>query len=373
MYRTIDLFAGLGGIRRGFEMTGEFENALSAEFEKYACITYEHLFGEDPFNDVTKEEFKKKVEATPYDVLLAGFPCQAFSIAGKKEGFLDKTRGTLFFDVADILNRTRPRAFLLENVQGLLSHKKGATFRTILETLVMGLDYKVVGCEYNSMIGDIEYKVADFKGNSRDFGIPQNRPRVYIMGFDRKLYGDKVDTLPINRVPDKSDEPPIYRDLNELLEFKADPQFYVPSKYLETLKRHKERHQGRGNGFGYMVVNAPGIKNPVSNAILATGGSGRERNLVYDPQPGIGGMIVPGKQSPLNDEGIRFMTPREWGKLQGFINYAFIENGVDRFKFPERMPINQQYKQFGNSVTIPAIKQMAKAMIKCLRYLENEC
>lgn len=89
MYKTIDLFAGLGGIRRGFEMTGEFENALSAEFERYACQTYQHLFGEDPFNDVTKEEFKKKVDSTPYDVLLAGFPCQAFSIAGKKEGFLD--------------------------------------------------------------------------------------------------------------------------------------------------------------------------------------------------------------------------------------------------------------------------------------------
>ena len=115
-YKTIDLCAGIGGIRRGFELTGEFENVLSAEIDDFACKTYEHLFGENPKNDLTSEEFKKKAASTDYDVLLAGFPCQTFSIAGKKLGFRDTTKGTIFFDIADIISRTNPRAVFLENV-----------------------------------------------------------------------------------------------------------------------------------------------------------------------------------------------------------------------------------------------------------------
>ena len=131
-YRTIDLCAGIGGIRKGFEMTGAFQNVLSAEIDKYACMTYEHLYGENPLNDITSEDFKTKVEKTKYDVLLAGFPCQAFSRAGRQLGFLDKTRGTLFFDIADILQRTRPKAFMLENVDNLITHSKGNTFKVII-------------------------------------------------------------------------------------------------------------------------------------------------------------------------------------------------------------------------------------------------
>ncbi|MDQ7083493.1 MAG: DNA (cytosine-5-)-methyltransferase [Sulfurovum sp.] len=119
-YKTLDLFCGIGGIRRGFELTDKFTNILSAEIDKYACMTYEHLYGENPQNDVTSEAFKEKVQNIDYDVLLAGFPCQSFSIAGAKKGFEDTTRGTLFFDVADILKRTKPKTFLLENVEGLL-------------------------------------------------------------------------------------------------------------------------------------------------------------------------------------------------------------------------------------------------------------
>lgn len=107
MFKVIDLFAGIGGIRRGVELTGKFKNVLSAEIDKYACETYKHLYNEDPYNDVTSEEFKLKVENIEYDVLLGGFPCQSFSIAGKKEGFKDKTRGTLFFDIADIISMTK--------------------------------------------------------------------------------------------------------------------------------------------------------------------------------------------------------------------------------------------------------------------------
>lgn len=370
MYKTIDLFAGIGGIRKGYEMTGKFKNVLSAEIDKYACITYEHLFGENPNNDVTTEEFKRKVEDTSYDTLLAGFPCQAFSRAGKQEGFLDATKGTLFFDIADIIKRTRPKTFMLENVDNLLSHDKGNTFITILEILINELDYKIIGVE-KDLTGKLIFDKKNFGRNSRNFGIPQNRPRVYIMGFDRQHYGSSVDKLNTKDLPFKREEEPIYKDLNDLLEFNAPAEYYVAQGYLDTLKKHRDRHEGKGNGFGYMVVNALGIDSPYSNAILATGGSGKERNLVYDPQEGIAGMIVKNKQTPLNDEHIRHMTPREWGKLQGFIGYAFIdEKGEDKFTLPSDVSNTQLYKQFGNSVTIPVIEQMALFMYECIKFLE---
>ncbi|WP_078428001.1 DNA cytosine methyltransferase [Alkalihalobacterium alkalinitrilicum] len=373
MYKTIDLFAGIGGIRRGFELTNQFETVLAAEIDKYACETYTHLYGDDPYNDVTTDEFKQKVANTDYDVLLGGFPCQAFSIAGKKEGFIDKTRGTLFFDIADILKHTKPKAFLLENVEGLLRHKKGDTFDTILKVLVKELNYTVVGVRENEIApGGIEFNPRDFLVNSKDFGLPQNRPRVYIIGFNKDRYHSLTETIFMKELPKKRLEEPIYKDLNDLLEFNAEKEYYLASGYLQTLKNHKSRHKDKGNGYGYIVVNEPGIETPVSNALLATGGSGKERNLVYDPQDGIGGSLVKGKQTPLNDEGIRMMTPREWGKLQGFINYAFMKDGVDHFSFPPKLSKAQQYKQFGNSVTIPVIEVLAREIGQTLDALESK-
>jgi len=161
----------------------------------------------------------------------------------------------------------------------------------------------------------------------------------------------------------------VYEDLNDLLEFGAEPRYYMSSGYLETLEKHKERQKANGNGFGYVVVNRPGIEHPIANTILATGGSGKERNLVFDPQDGIAGMIVSTKTTPLNSKGIRVMTPREWGKLQGFIGYAFIEADVDTFSFPEGISDCQKYKQFGNSVTIPVIETMARFMFECFNTL----
>lgn len=369
-YKTIDLCAGIGGIRKGYELAGCFKNVLSAEIDKNACLTYQHLYGDDPTNDITTCEFKDKVAKTKYDVLLAGFPCQAFSRAGKKKGFLDETRGTLFFDIADIIKRTEPKAFMLENVDNLITHDKGQTFHTILNVLVNELDYKVIGVTKKEN-GELEYTAKDFVRNSRNFGVPQNRPRVYIMGFSRKHFGNKVDDLP-HELPTKRDTD-IYRDLNELLEMYADDKYFLSSGYVETLERHKARHEGKGNGFGYRIVNLPEIEHPVSNAILATGGSGKERNLVIDPKEGVAGKIVPSKQTPLNDRGIRAMTPREWGKLQGFINYAFIDEktGEDLFSFPEGLADGSRYKQFGNAVTIPAVEVMAKFMKKQLSVLEQ--
>ena len=135
IYKTIDLCAGIGGIRRGFELTGQFENVLSAEIDPAAALTYKHLFGDDPTNDIKSEPFKDAVANTDYDVLLAGFPCQAFSKVGKQLGFRDTTRGTIFNDIADIISRTNPRAVFLENVENLVSHDHGNTIKTIITTL----------------------------------------------------------------------------------------------------------------------------------------------------------------------------------------------------------------------------------------------
>ncbi len=366
--KTIDLCAGIGGMRKGFELTGAFQNVIAAEIDHFACLTYSHLFGEDAFNDLTSDEFKSKLDLISYDVLLAGFPCQTFSKAGQEEGFNDKEKGIIFSHIADIIRRTRPRAVFLENVDNLVRHDKGNTFKIIIETLEILLDYKVVGVTYDTM-GQPVYKGKDFVRNSRNFGIPQNRPRTYIMAFDRKRYGTEALLGIENHLPEKNDWY-LYEDLNELLELHAEAKYYMASGYLNTLIRHKEREHKKGNGFGYRIVNAPGIEHPIANTIMATGGSGKERNLVYDLQEGIAGLMIPGKKTPLNDKGIRVMTPREWGKLQGFINYAFLdENGVDHFSFPEEVSMVQRYKQFGNSVTIPVIETMAEYMLNCFRVL----
>lgn len=365
-YRTIDLCAGIGGIRKGFELTGHFRNVLSAEIDKYACKTYEHLFGENPSNDLTSDVFKQTVHNTSYEVLLAGFPCQTFSRQGLEEGFQNPTKGTIFFHIVEIIRSTRPRVIFLENVDNLVRHDGGNTFLTILKTLVHDEDYKIIGVSVGAD-GSFIFDPHDFIRNSKYFGIPQNRPRTYIVGFDRRRFGNLVDNLP-NALP-LGNNLNLYADLNALLECPANPRYYLSQGYFNTLIAHKNRAQTKGNGFGYKVVNAPGIVNPVACTIMATGGSGKERNLVYDPQPGIPGMIYPTKRSPLNAQCVRFMTPREWGKLQGFINYAFMDKGIDQFSFPNGMSVAQQYKQFGNSVTIPVIQTMAEFILNCLQIL----
>ena len=356
IYKTIDLFSGLGGIRRGYELTGRFENVLSADIDKYACYVYKHLYNEDSYNDVTSEEFKIKVDNTDYDILLAGFPCQAFSIAGLQKGFADETRGTLFFDIADILRRTKPKAFMLENVEGLLKHNKGNTFKTIIKTLDK-INYKIVSVDVNG--DNVMYDAKDLVRTTKDFGIPQKRARIFIMGF-------RKDIIPNNykfpKLPSNSKEK-IYNNLYDLLEEKVDSKYYLSERLLTTLKNHKKNHSLSKSGFGYIVVNEG--ENPISNTIMATGGSGKERNLIRQHIKEYDNLLV-GRGNPINKEGIRNMTPTEWGKLQGFINYAFMENGVDKFSFPKGISDTQQYKLFGNSVSIPVIKEMAQYMIERL-------
>lgn len=354
MYTTIDLFAGIGGIRRAFEKTMHFKNLLSAEIDTHACKTYEHLFGTSPYADVTSPSFHERVKTYKIDVLLAGFPCQAFSIAGQKRGF-EEARGTLFFEVAKILDATKPKAFLLENVEGLITHNGGKTFRKIL-SILDSLNYHVIGAK-RDLVGELVFNKADFIRNAKDFGLPQKRARTYIVGFNRGI-------LPSNycfkELPKSRRNGEIYSDLNALLELGANPSYYLASGAFNSLKAHKQKHRDKKNGFGYEVVNDPGIKNPIANTILATGGSGKERNLVLDVQEGIAGKKLAGKKTLLNSEGIRMMTPREWGKLQGFINYAFInERGEDEFSFPSNVSNTQLYKQFGNSVAIPVVEELA--------------
>lgn len=358
-YKTIDLFAGIGGIRRGFEKTGKYENVLSAEIDKYACQTYEHLYGENPYNDITSDIFKEKVKNINYDILLGGFPCQAFSIAGKKQGFEDETRGTLFFDIAKILQETKPKAFLLENVEGLLRHDKGRTFEVIARTLD-NLGYRVVGIDIEEdLFGRKKYtaKSENMVRTPYNFGIPQKRARIFIMGFRKE---DLPNNYHFPELP-KSRELGIYKDLNDLIENNVEEKFYLSQPALDTLNRHRNKHQSKKSGFGYVVVNDG--ENPVANTIMATGGSGKERNLIRQYKKEYDGIMVKGKKGELNHEGIRYMTPNEWGKLQGFVNYAFVDNsGKDNFSFPDNISNTQRYKLFGNSVCIPVIESMAEYM-----------
>lgn len=355
-YKTIDLFSGLGGIRKGYEMTGRFNNVLSADIDKYACSVYKHLYGEDSYNDVTSEEFKEKTENIDFDIILGGFPCQSFSIAGLQKGFCDETRGTLFFDIADIINRTKPKAFMLENVEGLLKHDKGNTFKVIIRTLDK-LGYKVVGTEINN--DNVSYNSKDLIRSTKDFGIPQKRSRIFIMGFKKT---DLPKDYIFPKLPSSS-EKKIYKNLYDLIEAKVDSKYYLSEKLLTTLKNHRKNHSSVNSGFGYIVVNEG--ENPLSNTIMATGGSGKERNLIRQYNCEYDNLLV-GQNNPINKEGIRNMTPTEWGKLQGFINYAFLENGKDCFSFPEGISDTQKYKLFGNSVSVPVIHEMAKYMIERL-------
>ena len=214
--KTIDLCAGIGGIRRGFELAGGYRNIASAEIDEMACKTYEHLFHEDPLNDVTSEAFKKYLQTLRYDVLMAGCPCQAFSSVGLQQGFEDKTKGTIFFDIAKIIKMTRPKAVFLENVQNLLLHDKQATFKTIVDTLDRQLDYHIVGVTHDKN-GKPQYERSVFLRNSKDFGIPQNRPRVYIVAFSRAYFGRHMSLVP-EGAPTRRVRNAVFENLEDVLD-----------------------------------------------------------------------------------------------------------------------------------------------------------
>jgi len=319
-FTFIDLFAGIGGFRTAMQNLGG-RCVFTSEWDKAAQTTYKANFGEVPFGDITKEDTKKYIPKK-FDVLCAGFPCQAFSIAGKRGGFND-TRGTLFFDVATIISRHQPKAIFLENVKGLRNHDKGKTLATILHTLREDLNYFVP-----------EPQII----NAKYFGVPQNRERIFIVGFRKDLNITEFEYPKQETVAKK---------LKDILEKKVvNAKYYLSNQYLTTLKNHKERHASKGNGFGYEIIDPQGV----ANAIVV-GGMGRERNLVLDfklkdltPTTKIVGGI--------NTEGVRKLTPREWARLQGF---------SDKFIIP--VADASAYKQFGNSVAVPAIQATGEKII----------
>lgn len=320
-FKFIDLFAGIGGFRIAMQSLGG-KCVFTSEWDEQAKKTYQANFGELPFGDITKPETKSFIP-NDFDVLCAGFPCQAFSIAGKRGGFED-TRGTLFFDVAEIIRKKKPKSLFLENVKGLRNHDKGKTLATILHVLREDLGYFVP-----------EPQII----NAKDFGVPQNRERIFIVGFRGDLGIDSFEyPKPINKNV-------VFEDIKE--ENTVSVKYYLSETYLNTLKNHKKRHESKGNGFGYEIIPDDGIANAV-----VCGGMGRERNLVYDdrledftPVTHIKGEV--------NKLGIRKMTPREWARLQGF---------PDNFVIP--VADASAYKQFGNSVAVPAIKATAEEIIK---------
>lgn len=327
-FTFIDLFAGIGGMRLAFQgLNGKC--VFSSEWDQQAQITYRTNFGEVPFGDITKIDAN---DIPKHDVLVAGFPCQAFSIAGYKGGF-DDTRGTLFFDVARIIKARKPEAFFLENVKGLVGHDKGKTLSVILRTLREDLGYYVA-----------EPQIM----NARDFGVPQNRERIFIVGFKNKAAAQRFKYPDPSKTRETKDTKKV---IAEIKEKSAVPvKYYLSRQYLSTLKAHRQRHADKGNGFGFEIIPDDGV----ANAIVV-GGMGRERNLLidhrqtdYTPTTNIKG--------PVNREGVRKMTPREWARLQGF---------PDRFLIPVKDA--QAYKQFGNSVAVPAVKATAKNLLRALR------
>ncbi len=322
-FKFIDLFAGIGGFRLAMQNLGG-KCVFTSEWDKEAKRTYKANFGERPFGDITQEKTKAFIP-DGFDLLCAGFPCQAFSIAGKRVGFED-TRGTLFFDVAEIIKRKQPRAIFLENVKGLRNHNGGKTLATIL----------------NVLRNDLGYFVPDPQViNAKDFGVPQNRERIYIVGFH-----------PSTNIAEFNYPKPLGKKVTfeDVKESKVPAtKYFLSTQYVQTLVNHKARHEGKGNGFGYAII----PDNEIANAVVC-GGMGRERNLVLDhritdftPTTHIKGTV--------NREGIRKMTPREWARLQGF---------PDEFLIP--VADASAYKQFGNSVAVPAIQATAKEILKLI-------
>ncbi|MFA6835467.1 MAG: DNA (cytosine-5-)-methyltransferase [Fibrobacteraceae bacterium] len=313
-YTFIDLFAGIGGMRIAFESAGG-KCVYTNEWNKYSQKTYFDNFGDMPAGDITKVDAKTIPD---HDILVAGFPCQPFSIAGvsKKNslgrltGFEDKTQGTLFFDVCRIIKEKHPKAFMLENVKNLCSHDHGNTFKVIQESL-NELDY------------DIFYQVLD----GQNF-VPQHRERILIVGFNRKYFKNKVD-FKFTITPKKPK--PVMRDI---LEKKLDPKYTLSDKLWTYLQAYAAKHKAAGNGFGYGIALLDGISRTLSARYYKDGSE----------------ILIAQK-----DKNPRRLTPRECARLQGF---------PDSFKIT--VSDCQAYKQFGNSVVVPLMANVAKLIVEKL-------
>lgn len=311
--RVIDLFAGIGGIRLGFEKASKngIDCVFTSEWDKFSTETYKANFGDEKiFGDITKV----KIEDIPeHDVLLAGFPCQPFSQAGLKKGFSD-TRGTLFFDIERILESKKPPSFLLENVKQLRGHDKGRTLEVILEHL------RKIGYE------NIQYKVL----RARDFGLPQNRERIYIVGFlDKNIkFNFPTPTFEKTRV-------------GNILQSNIDEKYTISDKLWAGHQRRKRENKLKGKGFGYGVVNH---NSEYTNTISAR--YYKDGSEILIEQKG---------KNP------RKLTPREAARLQGF---------PDNFNIP--VSNTQAYRQFGNSVPVSVVEKVASQMLIHLEVQSQE-
>lgn len=332
-YRMIDLFAGIGGIRMGFENAfGEdAETVFTCEWDKYAQETYRENF-HDAFEIAGDVVAVDENDVPPFDVCLAGFPCQAFSIAGTggygRQGFDDdfkgRNRGNLFLEVVRICDAHKPKVIFCENVKGLVSHDRGNTFRIIRDAF-----------------GNIGYDVFWKVLNSKDFGLPQNRERIYLVAFRKDLNVKEFE------FPEGSHEKVCIRDILE--DAPIPSRYYLSNAYMDTLRRHKERHAAKGNGFGYEIRDLDGIA-----GTIVCGGMGRERNLIIDDRPHS---MIPETRikGGINEENVRKMTPREWARLQGF---------PDSYRLV--LSDTHLYKQFGNSVSVNVIQAIAEKIKKVL-------
>ena len=301
-FTFIDLFAGIGGIRLGFESVGG-KCVFSSEFDEDACITYEANFGEHPSGDITKIS---SVAIPDFDILLAGFPCQSFSIIGKKEGFANETCGTLFFEIERILKDKRPPAFMLENVRNLIAHDNGNTFKVI--------------CEHLEALG---YHVHAKVLNALDYGVPQKRERIIIVGFLKDIPFDFPQ--PINESERLT--------LNDILEENVASHYYVKEHIkLSRLSRLRDKDFPRPY-ISHENMAGTITPHPYSSALRA----GASANYIL-----------------INDE--RRPTEREMLRIQGF---------PDTFKIV--VPYGKVKKQCGNSVAVPVIKAVANKMLKALR------
>ena len=312
-FKFIDLFAGIGGIRLAYQNLGG-KCVFSSEWNNFAKKTYEANFGEVPFGDITKISEKSIPD---HDVLLGGFPCQPFSIAGvskknalgRKHGFLDETQGTLFFDIARIIEHKKPKAFMLENVKNLVSHGKGNTFKVIKNTLE-----------------ELGYTVHFQVLNGKHF-VPQNRERILIVGFRKDIFkGEENFKFP--KLPEPNSA------IREILEDEIDTKYTLSDKLWNYLQEYANKHKAKGNGFGFGLTDLNGISRTISARYFKDGSE------ILIPQDGI---------NP------RRLTPRECARLQGF---------PDSYIIP--VSDNQAYKQFGNSVTVPLIQAVGKQLVKSL-------
>ena len=319
-FTFIDLFAGIGGMRIAYEKAGG-HCVYSNEWNKYSQQTYFANFGEQPDGDITKVD----AETIPdHDILVAGFPCQPFSIAGvsKKQslgratGFEDKTQGTLFFDICRILKAKRPKAFMLENVKNLKSHDRGRTFKVITEALEE-LDYEI----FHAVLDGQNY-------------VPQHRERILIVGFDRKRYGrDLGFRFNITPVEPK----PVMRDI---LEENVEDKYTLTDKLWAYLQNYAAKHRAAGNGFGYGIADPDGVARTLSARYYKDGSE------ILIEQEG---------KNP------RRLTPRECARLQGF---------PDDFVIP--VSDTQAYKQFGNSVVVPLMTNVAQLVAAKMKELDAE-